>query len=801
MKILGIILLCIVSLNILVAQGSQLKGKVVDANSMLPLSGANITLNGSNGVVSDKNGVFAISCNGESVNIKVTYIGYKKYENNFKCNENELIVVNMVADAFQLGNVEVTASSNFNKSQLEQASSIAKIDAVALNRSTGLYLDDAINANIPGVTMQRRSESGGQQINIRGYGNGMGFKGVSNNFDGQGVKMYLNGIPITDAEGLTVMDDIDFGTLSSAEVLKGPAGTLYGMAISGVVNLQSEILPQNTKAVSQEIMGGSYGLLRTTTRLGVAGNNSSLLISYGHQKSDGFMVHTNSEKDFVNLTGSFRLNDNQSMNAYLGYIDSYDARNGELTKAQYDSFDYSGNPRYIKNDAHSAVRTFRAGFGHTYRLNSHISNTSSLFGSSQSMDQSSAGGWTDKTPINYGFRTVFEKFFNLSDEITLSGITGLEVQKMNAFTQGFGMGADSTNLNNYNIITQIRSNQFTTNSTYSYFTQWTVSLPMQFAFTAGIGVSNMSLKLEDRLWALNNNHPNNNNLKVYENSYNNLISPTIALNKKFGEELSVYASYSVAHKAPISSNILIATTGEMNVGLKPEKGTQIEIGTKGNMLDNSLYYTVALFNTKYEDKFTTIAVANPENTATLYTYLVNGGTLNNKGLELMLTYKVIESNSNFIKLLQTTTNFTYSDFKYEDYQFEKVGKNSAKKDTTIIEDYSGKAVAGVAPYVFNIGVDFDTKVGIYGNVFYNYRSSMPYTSDGLNEASSYSLVNAKLGFKQSVSNFDFDLYAGANNISGAQYYNMVFVNQLPDAYIPGPNEINFFGGVNIKYNF
>jgi iron complex outermembrane recepter protein len=30
---------------------------------------------------------------------------------------------------------------------------------------------------------------------------------------------------------------------------------------------------------------------------------------------------------------------------------------------------------------------------------------------------------------------------------------------------------------------------------------------------------------------------------------------------------------------------------------------------------------------------------------------------------------------------------------------------------------------------------------------------------------------------------------------------MVFLNQLPDAYLPAPNEINYFGGVNLKYTF
>jgi iron complex outermembrane receptor protein len=130
--------------------------------------------------------------------------------------------------------VEITATSNPNKALLYQPSSITKLSPLELKRGTGLFLDDAINSNVPGVTMNRRTVSAGQQFNIRGYGNGVrGTNGINSNFDGQGYKVYLNGIAVTDAEGITLMDDIDFGSVGSVEVTKGPAGTLYGLPLQG----------------------------------------------------------------------------------------------------------------------------------------------------------------------------------------------------------------------------------------------------------------------------------------------------------------------------------------------------------------------------------------------------------------------------------------------------------------------------------------------------------------------------------------------------------------------------------------
>ena len=76
--------------------------------------------------------------------------------------------------------------------------------------------------------------------------------------------VYLNGIPVTDAEGITTMDDIDFGSIGNVEALKGPAGTLYGLAIAGAINLNT-IKPEKEKFHHGDILIGNYGLRRFTT--------------------------------------------------------------------------------------------------------------------------------------------------------------------------------------------------------------------------------------------------------------------------------------------------------------------------------------------------------------------------------------------------------------------------------------------------------------------------------------------------------------------------------------------------------
>ena len=806
------------------------KGKVVDASTNSPLLGANISFNGST-ASTDKDGMFTVDCSKSST-ITISFIGYETVKYNIK-NCNDDIKISLTPKASNLDEVEITATSTQNKALLYQPASISKLGTTELKRGSGLFLDDAINSNVPGVSMQRRAVSSGQQFNIRGYGNGTrGKAGVSSNFDTQGSKVYLNGIPVTDAEGITVLDDIDYGSIGNVEVTKGPSGTLYGLAIAGVVNLNT-IKPEKGKtSIGQDILVGNYGLQRYTTHFQMGGDHASLLINYGHQKSDGFTVHNASKKDFVNVAGEFQPNSKETVTLYGGYSNSYDERSGELTIGQYDTVNFAGNIEYIKRNGHSNVYTMRAGVGHTYNFNSNISNTTTVFGTGFNSNASSAAGWTDKAATNFGLRSTLNTKFSFKNNISLSGITGVETQRQNASTIGYGMidpqgsaHASAWQLGDpYFVIgvypatpapvnqSGITSDIYTTTSNTSLFTEWTVALPMDISVTAGVGVSSMKLKLEDRFYSLN--IPNK--LRNFDTAYKGLVSPHFAINKVFSKQFSAYFSYSKGYRAPTSSLIFIPAVagstaantynGDLNRDLKPEIGNQFEIGTKGELLKSRLTYQVAFFDAIFSNKMTAVAVPNPANNTTLFTYTVNGGKQDDKGIEALIKYTVIKSDKGFVSAVTPFFNLAYSDFKYKDFAFHTIVSN---KDSAT--SYSGQPVAGVAKIVTNLGVDVTTKPGLYANMAWFYKDKMPITSTGLAtfgtvnlpyHASSYSLLNAKVGFRHTfATHFDIDAYFAVTNITNTKYPIMVFANQLPDAYMVGAPKANYFGGLNLKYIF
>jgi iron complex outermembrane receptor protein len=767
----------------------NISGKIIDASTNAPLIGATIT-SGEKATRTDKNGAFSMPCE-DNLRLTISFVGYETQERVMKSCD-EIASISLVPASTTLSNVEITATSAQNKSLLYQPLSITKLGATEIERGTGLFMDDVINSNVPGVSMQRRTVSAGQQFNIRGYGNGVrGTNGPQSNFDGQGYKVYLNGIPVTDAEGITLMDDIDFGSIGNVEVVKGPSGTLYGLAIAGVVNLRTVRPVAGKTSIGQETLVGNYGLLRSTTSFQSGSDRSSVLVNVGYQESDGYMAHTASNKKFANFFGEFDINARQSLNIYAGYTKSYDERGGELTVAQYNNDDYSGNPAYIKNNAHSRVNSFRGGIGHTYRFNNIISNTTTVFGTASATDVSSAGGWTDKNPLNFGVRSTFDTKFPVGTGISLSGITGIETQTQYAQTIAYTMGQNPNNPGGFNIITGIRSNQYARSSTLSYFTEWTLALPADLSITAGVGNSNMKISLDDRIYDANKPTLH------YERSYENMLSPHIAVNKVFNRALSVYGAYSVGYKAPVSSYFFIPFAnnngGIVNTELKSEKGVQYEAGSKGSLLHDKLNYQLAFFKIDFKNKMTSLPYA--EGGVTRYSRIVNGGSQDHKGIEAAISYKLFESERGPFRLVRPFANITYSDFKYDNYVFQFQNDPAPKY-------YDGLPVAGVAKLVVNAGLDFNMAYGFYGNFVYNHKDPLNITLDGSVRAKGYDIINAKLGFRQSLSShFDLDVYAGGQNLTGRQYYYMIFVQQLPDAYLPAPKKALLFGGLNLKYNF
>jgi len=82
--------------------------------------------------------------------------------------------------------------------------------------------------------------------------------GARSSFGIRGLKVYVDGIPATLADGQTQVDSIDPGTIGRIDVMRGPASSLYGPAAGGVIHIATEDAPEDPFVEGRAIFG-EYG--------------------------------------------------------------------------------------------------------------------------------------------------------------------------------------------------------------------------------------------------------------------------------------------------------------------------------------------------------------------------------------------------------------------------------------------------------------------------------------------------------------------------------------------------------------
>lgn len=755
---------------------AQVRGTVVDAVSHRPIAEVAVTdsIRGQS-TRTDADGEFVLACNG-ATSLVFRRAGYRTSHRAIgSC--GDAVHVAMEPRTQSLSPVEVLGV--VDRAPIERTAATTTLGPLELQRSEGLFMQDELNLT-PGIYMQRRSMSGGQTIRIRGYSNG----GDAGNFVGTGYKAYLNGIPITDAEGLTILDDIDFANVGRVEVIRGPASSLYGAGIGGVVNFYSTRPDQPGTAVTQGLIGGGDGLFRSDTRLSRVTDASSVALSYGHQGYQSYRIHSASKKDFGSFLGDFRPSDRQSLFTYLSYANSRDLRAGELDSVSFAQELNAGEAKYLDNDARSEVESFRTGVSQSYSYNDHVQSVATGYFGGNTIEDVYAAGINSKSNQSFGARLVLNTVFAAAT-LPLRGSTGVDFQKTNLDAQGYGLSNS--------VLGPLRSDLETHNMQYSVFSQWDASLPAAFTLSAGASLNFLEYSIIDRMANTGNpTHRDGSGRKTFDP----VVTPRVGVSRMFGPNVSAYANVSQGYTPPTSSDAVIAYTGEPNEGVKPERATQYELGSKGSFFGDRLSYQVALFDTRVSDKLTSQGVFDTDGTV-LYSYTVNAGDQKNRGLELAAGYALIDDARQILSFVRPFVSYTYSDFEYDDFMSNANGDGSAV-------DYSGRNVVGVARNVVNLGLDARLRSGVYGNATYHRTDGMPITYDNAHWAPGFSLLDAKLGMRHEFRDrFALDAFVGGDNLGNSRYYTLVFLNHKfdsptpPNMYLPGPYTAKFYTGIKV----
>jgi len=648
----------------------------------------------------------------------------------------------------------VVSAYEQNRRLADVSAAVGVITTAEWNRYNRMSIVPAMNS-VPGVRMEERSP-GSYRISFRG-------STLRSPFGVRNVKVYLDGIPFTDPGGNTYLTQLAPFDMYSLELIKGPAGSLYGAATGGALLIKSR--PNVWQpGFTAEYSYGSFNSNTINAQIRLGDQQAGNIINYSHQTSNGYRNHTNLRRDIVTWESMLKNTDKQTLSTYAFYGDLYYQTPGALTLAEYNANPKQARPAVgstpSAEQAQAAIyqKTFMAGITNTYRINSALDNTTNFYTAYTNYKNPTFRNYEFRSEPHFGGRTIFNYTTSL---LHLS--FGGEAQKGFFQTQDYG--------NNNGAPDTLQTNDNINAWTYTLFAQadlffgkgWQASAGLSFN-EAHIGINRISVP----------------GFVPRNKTFSNELAPRLALSKKITTDILLYASISKGFSPPAVSEVL-PSTGSINTDLQPENGISYETGIKSGFFNQRLYVEVIAF---YFELQQAIVVRKDSSNADYYT---NAGSTTQKGIESQVSYQLLPSAMGFINSARLWASYTLDNFTYGDFK-----KNNV--------NYDGKHLPGVADNTFTGGIDLNSRPGIFLHLTYYYSDKMPLDDANSAFAGAYQLVGGRIGYSKSVQRFNLTFFTGVDNAFNAKYSLGNDINAAGGRYFNAAATANYFIGLSVNFN-
>jgi iron complex outermembrane receptor protein len=158
---------------------------------------------------------------------------------------------------------------------------------------------------IPGLVVQDRSGGSDLRIVVRGFG-ARGAGDRSNNGTTRGVRILLDGVPLTEPDGRTALDLLEPAALTGAAVLRSNGTLLWGNASGGVLAFQT--LPLQEREPAHLALGaGGFGFRKFALELAPAVSFGTLAFRAAYTTSQGWRRHSSARRWWTGLSLSSPL--------------------------------------------------------------------------------------------------------------------------------------------------------------------------------------------------------------------------------------------------------------------------------------------------------------------------------------------------------------------------------------------------------------------------------------------------------------------------------------------------------------
>lgn len=676
----------------------------------------------------------------------------------------------------------VVTGLRYAESLIELPMSVTVLKGEDLLFNRGFGAEEVLN-RVPGVLAQTRAGGTDIRLTIRGFG-ARGAGDRSNSGTSRGIKILLDGLPMTEPDGRTSFDLLDIDNASKIEIIRSNLSSVWGNAAGGVINI-STIPVFDKDFVQLDVQNGSYGYQKYSVSGAANLDFGKAYLQVSQTNYDGFRQNSDGGRLLLNAGLVASLSNKTLLDVHLTATQNKFNIPGPLTQGTFDTAYTNANADYLTRKERRNNTLGRLGMNLTHNFNNNNALQFSSFAETKFLERSERNTYRNFLRYHVGASVSYKNVTQISDNIKNTALVGFDEAYQDGGIMFFTLSADKNR------------GQLTTNK-------------REGANTLGayiqdeIQYGDLSFFLGGRLDAVSYYSANYldggafKNLPTEKKVFEKFI-PRFGVNYKIDESNSVFASYGGGIEVPAGNETDPTpefgndTIFIINPLLDPIISTTTEVGWKLFLPQSSWYnnldLTIAAFN---------IDVVNDIVPYRGGRYYFTAGKTNRKGVELGLNIQTEMG-------IKFNSAFTLMSTEYTDYKIDSAFTSPKAPGKFAV--YNGKKIAGIPGNNFFISLGYVAKSLNNLEVSFNVNSTSNYFVDDANtvEVPSFTTLGLRLqtGTLLNISeNLPLSLYANFNNLTDAKYAASAFVN--PDytggkpVYLESGMPRNFVAGLKIR---
>jgi len=477
----------------------------------------------------------------------------------------------------------------------------------AIDFSSGLWITNSEN------------QAQDNRMSIRGFG-------ARSAFGIRGLKIILDGIPLTTPDGQSQVDNIPFQLIENVEIIKSLSSTRYGNSSGGVVSINTFSNLNHNYIV--EAGYGSYGYKNIKGTYSTNSEKSSTILNISQAESDGYRDHSS----YLNKSLFFkhiRKFQNMNLKFNLLYFDSpYAYDPGGLNIESVEENRSQARDRNVLYNSQESIKQIQTGA---------VLDWDTKLGQVNSNVYYSNRNFVGLLPFtNAGYVELNRDFSGAEISIkdksqNFEWMVGTSIQDQKDDRKRFENNEGEKGVK---VMDQIESFK-----SYGAFILGSFNKP-KYSIQAGLRYDGHEISLDENIGI-------DQQYIDYSKSLN-ALSPNLGLIFRASNKGEVYINYGQSYETPSLSELSANPNGTgFNEELSPMISKGVDIGFRKPLKDVS--YNVTAFYIDTEDEIVSYEIWGMN-------YYRNLGTSKRYGIELEVSYRPNKLN---------TFNASYTQANYE----------------------------------------------------------------------------------------------------------------------------------------